>query len=369
MKKLGFGLMRLPLGSSGEPKDIDLDRTRDMVDAYMAAGFNYFDTAYVYHRGESEKVFGRLVADRYPRESYVLTTKMPVWLCKTEEDYETIFQKQLDRTHAGYFDYYFLHALGNQSIPDVERLDGFGFLKKKKEAGLIRHIGFSFHGDAPTLEKLLAAHPETELVQLQINYADWDSPTVEARKCYELCRRAGIPVSVMEPVKGGSLVHLPEKALALMKSVDPDASPASWALRYTGSLEGTLVILSGMTTMDMLTENMKIFDDFRPLSEKEQAVITETVKIFDECTPIKCTGCHYCTEGCPANIAIPQYFNLYNTKEIYGYVPSMSNMYDSLSEEHGKASDCIACGQCEAHCPQHLEIIGHLKTVAEFFEK
>ena len=369
MKKLGFGMMRLPLGVSGDNGDIDREKTKAMIDAYMAAGFTYFDTAYIYHRGNSEKIFGELVADRYPRDSYTVTTKMPVWLCKEREDYEKIFQKQLDRTHAGYFDYYFLHALGNQSMPDIDRLDGFGFLKKKKEEGLIRHIGFSFHGDAAALERILSAHPETELVQLQINYADWKSPTVEAEKCYEICRKAGVPVSVMEPVKGGSLARLPEKAMEIMNAVTPGASAVSWALRFAGGLEGTLVVLSGMSNMEQLKENMELFEDLKPLSGAEQQAIWDTVDLINESTPIKCTGCGYCTGGCPMNIPIPDYFSLYNTRELYGFEPSMINMYDSLTVEKGKASACIGCGQCEEHCPQKLPVIRYLQTVKEAFEK
>lgn len=369
MKKLGFGLMRLPLGPSGDDKDIDLEKMKEMADAYIKAGFSYFDTAYIYHRGASEKAFGTVIADRYPRESYVLTTKMPVWLCKTKEDYETIFAKQLDRTHAGYFDYYFLHAIGNPSMPEIDRLDGFGFLKKKKAEGLIRHIGFSFHGDAASLESILSAHPETELVQLQLNYADWESTTVEAHKCYDICRRHDVPVSVMEPVKGGALCSLPEEATKLMDSVTPGRTPASWALRFAGSLEGVLVVLSGMGTMEMLTENMELFDHFEPLNEKEQDVLKKTVEIYNESFAIKCTSCHYCTDGCPAKIAIPEYFNLYNSSVRYGYEPSMSNMYDGYARVGGKASDCIGCGQCESHCPQQLPIIENLKKVREMFEK
>lgn len=369
MKKLGFGLMRLPLSESGDSKDIDREAAKEMIDAYMAAGFNYFDTAYVYHRGSSEKMFGELVADRYERSSYVLTDKMPVWLIKEPADYDKIFEKQLARTHAGYFDYYFLHALGNQSMEDVEKFDGFGYLQKKKAEGLIRHAGFSFHGDAATLEKLLIAHPETELVQLQINYVDWESQSVESRKCYELCVKYGKTVSVMEPVKGGSLARVPEKVEELFRAEEPEKSPASWALRFAGSLENVLVVLSGMSSMEQLQENMEIFDHFSPLTEKEQDVIRKATEIFNGMAVIPCTACHYCTDGCPMNIAIPEYFSNYNTMKLYGYEPSMQNMYDSTSKLRGKASECVACGQCEEHCPQHLSIIENLKAVAEVFER
>lgn len=364
MKKLGFGLMRLPVLPGGDARAIDKEKTRELIDAYMARGFSYFDTAYIYHRGSSEKVFGELVADRYPRESYVLTTKMPTWLIKGKEDYDTIFQKQLDRTHAGYFDYYFLHALGNEYTEIIEKTDGFGYLKKKKEEGLVKHIGFSFHGDAAALQKLLAEHPETELCQLQLNYADWKSASVEAEKCYNLCVEHGVQVSVMEPLKGGSLVNLPEKAKELLG----EESPASFALRFTAK-ENVLVVLSGMGTMEQLTENMDIFDHLSPFTEKDEETAEKITKILEETAAIRCTACHYCTDGCPQKISIPEYFSIYNAMKVYGYEPSMNNMYDSLKVVHGAPSDCIECGQCESHCPQKLDIIKSLALVRETFEK
>lgn len=369
MKKLGFGMMRLPLMEGGTWKDIDREKTREMIDAYLAAGFTYFDTAYIYHGGSSEKVFGDLIADRYPRESYTITDKMPVWLIKEQSDYDKIFEKQLQRTRAGYFDYYFLHAIGSQSIPDLDRFDGFGYLQKKKKEGLIKHAGFSFHGNAETLERLLREHPETELVQLQLNYADWDSASVEARKCYELCEKYGKAVSVMEPVKGGSLAKVPVEIEKIFKNANPEASTVSWALRFAGSPKNVMVVLSGMSNPEQLKENMAIFDDFKPLSEAEQATVKEAADAYEKMIAIPCTACHYCTDGCPMHIAIPEYFSNYNTMKLYGYEPSMQNMYDSLAKDYGKASECIGCGQCEEHCPQHLAIIENLKKVAETFEK
>lgn len=368
MKKLGFGLMRLPLNDPDDVKNIDRDQVTRMIDRFLAAGYTYFDTAYPYHRGASEKLFGELVADRYPRDAYTLTTKMPVWLINSPEDYDPIFQKQLDRTHAGYFDYYFLHAIGKSKMDVLESTGGFEWIKRKKEDGAVRHIGFSYHDKADLLDEILTVHPEFEVVQLQLNYADWESETVEAHKCYDVCVKHGKPVIVMEPVKGGSLARVPESVLSLMKEEDPDAGAASWAFRFAASLPNVIMVLSGMSNMEQLEENVALFDDMKPLNDKEQKVIEKSVKILKESVAVKCTGCRYCTEGCPENIAIPDYFSLYNSMKLYGYVPSMSTMFTNLIVEHGKPSDCIGCGQCESICPQKLNIIEDLAKVKEAFE-
>ena len=364
MKKLGFGLMRLPLLPGGDQKNIDKEKTKALIDAFMARGFNYFDTAYPYHRGSSEKVFGELVADRYPRESYIVTSKMPSWLIQKREDYDLIFEKQLSRTHVGYFDWYLLHALGNEFTDIIESTDGFGYVRGLKEKGLIRHMGFSFHGDSEALRKLLDAHPDVELVQLQINYADWESPSVEARKCYELCTERGIPVSVMEPLKGGALVRLPEKALSLLSG----ETPADFAFRFTMK-ENVMVVLSGMGTMEELEKNMDLFENPKPFTPEEEEKAKKITAILEETAAIRCTACRYCTDGCPQKIAIPEYFSLYNAMKVYGYEPSMNNMYDSLKVVHGAPGDCIGCGQCEEHCPQKVEIMKNLQVVRETFEK
>ena len=364
MKKLGFGLMRLPLIPGGTERDIDKEQTARMIDAFMARGFSYFDTAYIYHRGASEKIFGELVADKYNRESYVLTTKMPSWLIKSKEDYDFIFAKQLDRTHAGYFDWYFLHALGNEFTEVIENTDGFGYLRKKKDEGLIKHMGFSFHGDYDALAKLLDNHPDTELVQLQLNYADWESRSVMAHKCYDLCTERGIKVSVMEPLKGGSLVKLPEKALALLNG----EAPSDFAFRFALK-DNVMVVLSGMGNIDELNKNMDLFDDPAPFTEKDAETAGKINAVLNETAAIKCTACHYCTDGCPAGIPIPEYFSIYNSMKVYGYQPSMNNMYDSLKAVHGSPADCIGCRQCEAACPQKLEIVKYLETVRKQFEK
>ena len=369
MKKLGFGMMRLPLLPGGTDKDIDKEAAKAMIDAFLAAGFTYFDTAYPYHRGASEKVFGELVADRYDRSAYTVTDKLPVWLLNEPADCEKIFEKQMERTHAQYFDWYLLHALGSQSFAILEKADAFSFMKKMKAEGKIKHIGFSFHGDAATLERLLMEHPEMEMVQLQINYADWDSETVQARKCYDLCVKYGKPVVVMEPVKGGALAKVPEKIGAILKEAAPGATPASLALRFAGTPENVMMVLSGMSNMAQLKENMAVFDDFKPLSEKEAAAVGEAAEAFNDMVEIKCTACRYCTEGCPMNIAIPEHFANYNAAKLYGYVPSMSNYFTSLCDKSGAPSACIGCGQCEAVCPQHLSIIENLAKVDEYFSQ
>ncbi len=368
MKKLGFGLMRLPQTDPDDWSAVDTALTRQMIDRFLAEGFTYFDTAYVYHHGMSEKAFGELVAKRYPRTAYTITTKMPVFITKTMEDYERIFDEQLERCGVEYFDNYFLHSLGKSYYPDVQRLGGFEFMARKKAEGKIRHIGFSFHDDAETLEQILTDHPETELVQLQINYIDWENESIQSRKCYEVCVKHGVPVAVMEPLKGGALANPPQAAAELLSEHNPHLSMASWGIRYAASLENVIVVLSGMSTPDQLEDNVSYMKEFQPLSEAEQQAVAKTVQIINDSIAIPCTGCRYCIENCPQKIAIPEFFALYNDYEQYGLQGGTMTTYGNLILTHGKASDCINCKQCEEHCPQHLHITDNLKRVAEVFK-
>jgi len=369
MRKLGFGLMPLPLVNPDDQTSIDIEQFKAMVDEYMEHGFTYFDTAYPYHGGASETALREAVVKRYPREAFTVTSKMPVWAIKEEADLERIFNEQLEKCGVDYFDYYWLHALNHERVLALKDIDGWSFIARKKAEGRICHIGFSFHDDSALLAQILEEHPEVEYVQLQINYLDWDSPAIESRTCYELCVKHGKPVIVMEPVKGGSLARVPEAIDRLFKQYNPEASPASWAIRFCASLPGVMTVLSGMSNMEQLQDNMSYMQDFQPLNDEEQAIIAQATQIISDSIAVPCTACHYCTDGCPQQIAIPEYFNVYNTLQQFPGQTNSKLYYDLVSKNHGKASECIECGQCEAQCPQHIDIIDNLKLVAQAFEQ
>jgi len=367
MKKLGFGLMRLP--TKGEWADIDLDKSRQMIDEYMQQGFCYFDTAYVYHGGNSEKAFGELVASRYPRNSFMVTSKMPIFKINEASEYPVIFNEQLERCQVEYFDYYFLHSIGKTVYEKIEKHHGFEFIAQKKAEGKIRHIGFSFHDDAETLDKILTEHPETELVQLQINYIDWDDESIQSRKCYEVCLKHGVDVAVMEPLKGGALANLPKDAEAVLLKQNPEMSIASWGIRYAASLKNVIIVLSGMSNMQQLEDNMSYMREFEPLSDEELNAVNRAAEITKSTIAVPCTACKYCVEDCPQNIAIPEYFAIYNNQHKFGLLPGLQTTFRNIAGAHGKPSDCVACGQCKSHCPQHLKIIENLRLVAKTFEE
>ena len=361
--------MRLPLVNPDDQTSIDIEQFKAMADRFIESGFTYFDTAYPYHGGKSEEALREAVVKRYPREAFTVTSKLPVWAIKEEADLERIFNEQLEKCGVDYFDYYWLHALNRERVEVMDRMDGWGFIARKKAEGKIRHIGFSFHDGSSLLAEILDKHTEVEYVQLQINYLDWESPAIESRVCYELCEKHGKPVIVMEPVKGGSLARVPEAVEQIFKSYDPEASNASWAIRYCASLPNVMMVLSGMSNMEQMEDNIGYMQDFQPLNEEEQAIIARATEAIRETIAIPCTACHYCSEGCPQQIAIPEYFNLYNTSQQFPEQRSNSKLYYGLvSKSHGKASECLECGQCEAQCPQHIDIIDNLKLVATAFE-
>ena len=372
-KKLGFGLMRLPRLDKNNAADVDVEQVKQMVDLFMEKGFTYFDTAWMYNAFASEGVAKAALVDRYPRDSFTLATKLHAGFFNSFEDRDKVFQAQLEKTGAGYFDYYLIHGIEASMLPKYEKYDCFRWLLEKKAQGLVKHAGFSFHDTPETLERLLTEYPEMEFVQLQINYLDWESQWVRSRACYEVCLRHNKPVVVMEPVKGGTLAKLPPEAEKLLKDAAPEMSASSWAIRFAASLPGVMTVLSGMSDLAQMKDNLSYMEDFRPLTEEEKALCFRVAEIVNNQIAIPCTGCSYCTEGCPMHIAIPQYFSIYNEDmrehlEEKGWTINFTN-YEILSGKFGKASDCIACGQCEGVCPQHLGIIDRLKDVAGHYER
>lgn len=372
MKKLGFGLMRLPVLDSTNPAAIDIEQLKQMVDCFLDRGFTYFDTAWMYNGFASENAAKEALVDRHPRDSFTLATKLHAGFFDSLEDRDRVFDEQLTKTGAGFFDYYLLHDLEEGSFSKFEKYDCFNWLLGKKEQGFVKHIGFSYHDTPELLDEVLVKHPEIEFVQLQLNYLDWESEWIQSRKCYEVCVKHGKPVIVMEPVKGGSLAKIPAEAKDLFHNTDPDMSIPSWAIRFAASLPNVIVVLSGMSTLQQVQDNTAYMEEFKPLTEDEKKLCFQVAEIINAQIAVPCTGCSYCTEGCPMHIAIPQYFSLYNDimredMEHKGWTVSMTK-YDVTAETHGKAKDCIECGQCEGICPQHLTIIEYLKQVSARFD-
>ncbi len=363
--KLGFGLMRLPKDASGK---IDLEQTKQMVDLFMDAGLTYFDTAYVYDGGDSERAAKAALVDRYPRESYTLATKVCAWSdAHDETSAKQQFYTSLERTGAGYFDYYLLHALQTANYKMYEDYHLWDFVKELKEKGLIKHWGFSFHATPQILDELLTKHPDAEFVQLQLNYADWENPDVTARENYEVARKHGKSIVVMEPVKGGALASPPDDVQKIFRQASPEASFASWAIRYAASLEGIITVLSGMSNLEQMKDNLSYMKDFRPLNEEEQTAIKKAQEAFHGIKSIPCTACHYCTSGCPQEIPIPEIFAARNKQLVWGQLEEGKNTYLKATAQGSSASDCIACGQCESACPQQIPVIQRLKECAEAF--
>ncbi|MBQ4425817.1 MAG: aldo/keto reductase [Lachnospiraceae bacterium] len=361
--KLGFGLMRLP--KIGE--EFDDEQICRMVDAFLAAGYTYFDTAFVYLG--SEEATKRCLVDRYPRDAYTLASKVNVGVVKTAEEAKQQLEISLQRTGAGYFDYYLLHALMPDRYKKFEEYGLWDYIKEKKAEGVIRHIGFSFHATPEILEEVLSAHPEVEFVQLQINYADWENEHIQARKNYEIVRKYGKKVVIMEPVKGGRLADPDEAVKALFDAVNPDATYASWALRFAAGLDGLLAVLSGMSTIEQMEDNLKTMTDLKPFNEAEQEAIDKAMDFYAHPVTIPCTACRYCTDGCPMQINIPEIFKAYNIVLSGGAMWEAGPAYKRATKESGKASDCIGCGQCESMCPQQIPIIETLAKIAEKLEK
>ena len=359
--KLGFGLMRLPKRGFV----IDVEKVKTMVDLFLDAGFTYFDTAYVYPG--SEVAIRKALVERHPRDSFTLATKLNAMAAPTEKAARKQFATSLERTGAGYFDYYLLHALMENNYERYEKLRLWDFVREQKEKGLIRNLGFSFHAGPALLDKLLTEHPEVDFIQLQINYADWENPKVTSRANYEVARKHGKLITVMEPVKGGRLADPPEEVKALFRAIHPDMSCASWAIRFVASLDGILTVLSGMSTVAQMEDNLSYMKNFQPLNDEEQEAVRRAQRILGNSATIPCTACRYCVEGCPQQIRIPDIFAAMNKQLGNGQMAAAREDYFRAAAEGHRASDCIECRQCEGACPQHLPITDHLKRAAEMF--
>ncbi|MEY8338331.1 aldo/keto reductase [Lachnospiraceae bacterium 62-35] len=363
--KLGFGLMRLPKTLL---RKIDIEQTKKMVDLFMEAGLNYFDTAYVYDNGDSERAAKAALVDRYPRESYTLATKLCAWMgAHDEKTAKQQFYTSLERTGAGYFDYYLLHALKKDNYKAYDTYRLWDFVKEQKAKGLIKHWGFSFHATPDVLEEILTEHGDAEFVQLQLNYADWENPDVTARENYEAARRHGKSIIVMEPVKGGALAKPPKSVQTVFREANPDASCASWAIRYAASLDGIITVLSGMSNLAQMKDNLSYMKSFQPLNEEEKRAIRKAQEAMNGIKSIPCTACRYCTAGCPKQIPIPEIFAARNKQLIWGQLEEGKKDYIKATEAVGTASDCIACGQCEKACPQQIDVIERLKECSRSF--
>ena len=362
IKKLGFGLMRLP--QKGDA--IDVEQTKQMVDLFMEAGFTYFDTAWAY--AGSEDAIRQALVERYPRERFQLATKNAAWIgCKTREEAVAQFDTSLKQTGAGYFDFYLLHNIGEGRTKYFDDFDMWSWIQEKKKEGLIKHIGFSFHSTPEALDEVLNQHPEMEFVQLQINYADWENPAVQSRACYEVARKHGKPVIIMEPIKGGMLANPPESVAEVLKNAEPDSSVASWAVRFAASLDGVITVLSGMSSVEQMKDNLSYMKGFQGLNGEQQAVIAKAQEELKKIPLIPCTTCNYCAKVCPKNIGISGSFTAMNLLTLYKDKAFAKHQEEWLVGGHGKnhADQCVKCGKCEEACPQHIKIRENLEKVCE----
>ena len=361
--QLGFGLMRLPRLEDGS---CDIEQVKGMVDAFMAAGGTYFDTARAY--GDSEASIRKALVERYPRDSYTLATKNAAWIsAKNAEEAKRDFDISLEQTGAGYFDFYLIHNTGSTRTAVFDKFGMWDFVKQLKAEGKVRHIGFSHHDNAETLDELLVAHPEMEFVQLQINYADWENPNVQSRKCAEVCAKHGKPIIVMEPVRGGTLANPPEAVADILRAADPDASFASWAIRFALDAPGVAVVLSGMSTQAQMDENILTWKGHTALTDDERAVLRRAQETLDSLLDNPCTSCHYCMKECPMELNISGMMDSLNRAAMYGTQVGKHWYGFSTSVGH-RASDCIQCAQCEDACPQHIQIVSKLEQAADLFD-
>lgn len=363
-KNFGFGCMRLPMKND----EVDIEQTCHMVDTFLENGFNYFDTAHGYINGKSESALKECLTSRYPRDRYILTDKLTNFFFKKQEDIRPLFESQLKACGVDYFDFYLMHAQSAEIFEYFKKCHAYETALELKEEGKIRHFGISFHDTAEVLEQILTEYPQIEVVQIQFNYLDYEDPAVQSRKVYEVCRKFGKPVIVMEPVKGGSLVNLPEKAKSILEELH-GGSPASYAIRFAAGFDGMLMVLSGMSNMEQMEDNISFMKNFKPLNENEKDAVRNVCEVFSSMNLIACTACRYCVAGCPKHISIPDLFALMNTKQIH-HDWNADYYYNQVhTKAGGKASSCIKCGKCEKACPQHLPIRELLVDVANEFER
>ncbi len=363
----GFGCMRLPMIGS----EVDIEQFKEMTDYFLDNGFNYFDTAHGYIDGKSEKAIKVALTDRYPRDKYLLTDKLTEPYFDKEEDIRPFFQSQLDACGVEYFDFYLMHAQNAHNFEKFKKCRAYETAFDLKKEGKIRHVGLSFHDKATVLDNILTTYPEIEIVQIQLNYVDYEDSPAESRKVYEVCRKHGKPVIVMEPVKGGSLVKLPAEAQKVFEDLGDGLSNASYAIRYAASFDGIRIVLSGMSDMAQMKDNVSFMKDFKPLSDEENKAVAKVTELYKKLNMIPCTACHYCVEEnhCPMDIMIPELFAALNMKKVFNDWGQFHQYNNVLTVNNGKASACIECGGCEAVCPQQLEIRALLKDVAAEFEK
>ena len=362
-KNFGFGCMRLPMNGS----EVDFVKFSEMIDYFIESGFNYFDTAHMYVDGKSESALKKCLTNRYKRESFILTDKLSAPYFKSEADIRPFFESQLKVCGVEYFDFYLMHAQNSELFAKFKRCNAYETALKLKDEGRIRHFGISFHDKACVLEEILKAYPQIEVVQIQFNYLDYENPAVEGRLCYEVCRKYNKPIIVMEPVKGGSLVNIPQEAKEIFDSLS-GGSAASYAIRFAAGFDGIFMVLSGMSDMEQMRDNIGFMKEFKPLGETELTAIDKVCGIIRKKNMIPCTACRYCTDGCPKQIKIPDLFACMNAKKVFSDWNSEFYYREVHTTKGNKASDCIKCGKCEEACPQHLKIRELLETVAKEFE-
>ena len=367
--KFGFGCMRLPLTDANDPTSIDQELFNQMVDIYMEKGFNYFDTSYAYHNGMSEVAIRKAVVERYPRESYQICDKMPTWALTSEEDNDKFVNEMLERLGIDYFDVFFVHNINTPWYKLAEEHKAFDYIKKMKENGTARKIGFSFHDNASLLEEVLDKYGDfIDVVQLELNYLDWEDPAIEAHKCYDLCVKHGLDVYVMEPLKGGVIVNPNDEIRNDFKEFNPDKSIASFALRFCASLEHVKIVLSGMSKMEDLLDNCDTFENFEVLSEEETEFLERMTEKLNSSVAVSCSECGYCVDACPEMIPIPEYFSLYNLSTNRPESDIYRLYYDKLADEKVPADECTYCGTCIDYCTQHIDIPEELEKVCEHFQ-